>query len=444
MLITQEDIQRVSNEETLLHFLQEKLNLPIPEGMTLAQIALPLPLPFLGLDNGIAEKIIDCQNFSGLSEDALGDRRPFLIRFRREQDYPEILRKVAESLSQINTIPTELLFICADENFQPLAFAYFNDSPTEDWHTEGLNIFIWKQGNTRINIGSKHEFPANYGGKSNWSAALLTKLLNTGTPLGQHRDMNIHIGIQLRYKDAFVIDEYTREQLINEDPNSADLIEQFPDKTEKWRWELRNLIYIPNSKQKRWNWSGKRDLSEAEQIFKESYPAISAHLNFYKDRLKKASNPVEFYWEFPSRAILPKLEHPKIIYRSNAFSMQAAYDSSYRFLTGATHFIPTEDLSLLAILNSKLFSWFAHKEYMFSDPKSKTPAAFSKKNMKEAPIAPRTEEQKRELSDLVQQILDAPDRLEVSSIERKIDELVYELYELTEAEIALIEKGNNP
>ena len=29
MLITRDDIQRVGDEETLLHFLKEKLNLPI-------------------------------------------------------------------------------------------------------------------------------------------------------------------------------------------------------------------------------------------------------------------------------------------------------------------------------------------------------------------------------------------------------------------------------
>ena len=61
--------------------------------------------------------------------------------------------------------------------------------------------------------------------------------------------------------------------------------------------------------------------------------------------------------------------------------------------------------------------------------------------MVKAPIASRTEEQKAELSDLVQQILDDPYNFEVPDIEREIDQLVYKLYELTPAEIALIEKG---
>ena len=63
--------------------------------------------------------------------------------------------------------------------------------------------------------------------------------------------------------------------------------------------------------------------------------------------------------------------------------------------------------------------------------------------MVKALIAPRTEAQKAELSALVQQILDDPDSPKVSDIEREIDQLVYKLYELTAAEIALIEEESN-
>ena len=64
--------------------------------------------------------------------------------------------------------------------------------------------------------------------------------------------------------------------------------------------------------------------------------------------------------------------------------------------------------------------------------------------MVNAPIAERTDEQEAELSNLVQQILDDPDSSEVSDIEYQIDQLVYKLYDLTSAEIALIEEETNP
>lgn len=461
MLITRDDIQRIGDESTLMHFLEEKLNLPISEGATLAQIALPLPLPFLGLDDAITEQIIDCQDFSGLPKDSLGERRPFLIRFRREQDYPEILRKVAEGLSQKNINPTEIFFICADENFQPFAFAYFNNSIMEAWNAEALNIFIWTQGNTRINAGSKHDLSvilsseessaetdnisetknvdSDHGGKPNLSENLLIKLQNIGAPLG--RDEDIYRGISLGHKKAFVIDQAAYEQLLAKDPEVANIIESFPDKPEKWRWKPRNVIYIPSSKNRQQPWSGITNELEAEQVFKRIYPAISKHMNHHKNRLKEAKIQVEFYWEFPPRHIYEKLKQPKIIFCGNDNSMRAAYDSSCKFLYAATLFIPTTDLSLLAILNSKLFNWYAQNK--FSNPKIKQ-LSFTKKNMVKAPIASRTEGQKLELSDLAQQILDDPYNFEVPDLEREIDQLVYGLYELTPAEIALIKKGTNP
>ncbi|MYB02266.1 hypothetical protein F4X90_21715 [Candidatus Poribacteria bacterium] len=461
MLITQDDIQRIGDEETLMHFLEEKLNLPIPEKATLAQIALPLPLPFLGLDDSIAEQIVDCQDFSGLPKGSLDERRPFLIRFRREQDYPEILRKIAEGLSQKNINPTEIFFICADENLQPFAFAHFNNSIMETWSAEALNIFVWTRGNTRINAGSEHDLSvifssegssvntdntseiknvdSDYRGKPNLSENLLIKLQNIGAPLG--RDEDIYRGISLGHKKAFVIDQAACEQLLAKDPNVANIIESFPDKPEKWRWKPRNVIYIPSSKNRQQPWSGITNELEAEQVFKRNYPAISTHMNHHKNRLKEAKIQVEFYWEFPPRNIYEKLRQPKIIFYANDNSMRAAYDSSCKFLYAATLFIPTTDLSLLAILNSKLFNWYAQNK--FSNPKIKQ-LSLTKKNMMKAPIASRTEEQKAELSDLVQQILNDPYNFKVPDLEREIDQLVYELYELTDAEIALIEEETNP
>ena len=72
MLITRDHIQRIGDEDTLIHFLEEKLNLPIPAEATLAQIASPFPLSFVGLDNATAEHIIDLQDFSRLPREALG------------------------------------------------------------------------------------------------------------------------------------------------------------------------------------------------------------------------------------------------------------------------------------------------------------------------------------------------------------------------------------
>ena len=60
--------------------------------------------------------------------------------------------------------------------------------------------------------------------------------------------------------------------------------------------------------------------------------------------------------------------------------------------------------------------------------------------MRNVPIADRTAAQKVALSRLVEQILSDPQSDGVREIEREIDELVYQLYGLTDAEIELIKQ----
>ena len=526
MLITRNDIQRIGDEETLLCFLEERLNLPIPAEATLAQIALLLPLPFLGLDEFIAEQIIDCQDFRGLPKEGLGDRRPFLIRFRSEQDYSDILREVAGCLHQKNTNPADLFFICADECFQPFAFAYFNDSESGNWDAAVLNILAWTQENTNIHTGSEHELPTQFfTSKSSedfdektidatseeedisptkegvddeestdsnilanaddrdktavgklWeifnnkttrhrinptlSANLLTKLENIGTSLGQQVEIHGGHRIQPGCNAAFVLNDFKYQKLIAEDAKSKELIKpvvrtrQERESKPKWKWkpEWQYLIWISSSKFRHWPWSKAYSEVEADQIFADNYPAISRHLYKYRHTLKAcaAKKQEKFYWEIP----LPvptlgqdnRYYHPKIIYHADGMSLSASYDESGSFILGNyTPFIPTEDISLLAILNSKLFHFYAKATFQaeYETEMLEGWLTFKKKNMVTFPVANRTEAQKTELSRLVQQILEDPDSPEVPALEEEINMLVYKLYGLTVAEIVLIEEESN-
>ena len=468
MLITRDDLQRIGDEATLLHFLQEKLNLPISEEASLAQIALPLPLPFLGLDDAIAGQIIDCQDFSGLPKDGLGERRPFLIRFKRESGYSEILREVAEGLFRRDINPAEIFFICADEDFRPFAFAYFDEAGAEYWHTEVLTIFAWTQDNTHIYTSSEHDLPTGFFAgeslylnegadifdnepldildildnqfigqavKSTSPEILLVKLKNIGTPLVQNTYAGIVSG---GHKPYLIDDKTTAKQLIDGDSKSKELIKPIQRNHEKWKTQLRHLIWIPSTKDKRWPWSDANTEEEAEQIFAETYPTISKYLNQYRDVLKSYAPCFQgkFYWEFPSAMSYSNLQTPKILYPFGIKSLRASYDETGEIIPRGLWFIPTEDMSLLAILNSKFFSWYAQAEFKKSGKKVSDLVPYT-------PIASQTSEQKSELLDWVKQILVDPTSNDVPAIEQEIDQLVYKLYELTSAEIALIEEETN-
>ncbi len=273
---------------------------------------------------------------------------------------------------------------------------------------------------------------------------LLEKLQNTGTLFGQYVHRQIHRGIVTGCDQAFVIDATTCEDLISEDTNSAEIIKPWIRGRDIRKWKTTGkgkfLIAIASSTNKTWPWSDAESDAEAEQIFAETYPAIYQHLNGYRKRLIARDDQGKFYWEFRSCRYYSDFEKPKIIYADIGKFINASYDTVGRFC-GANWFLPTNDLSLLAILNSTLFDWYArHKLQTLNDPWAGGGLRFKITYMKHVPIADRTSTEKAELSRLVEQILADPESDEVPVLEREIDALVYRLYGLSEEEIALIEQ----
>jgi hypothetical protein len=274
---------------------------------------------------------------------------------------------------------------------------------------------------------------------------LLEKLEKIGTPLGEYVEHGFYIGVITGCNDAFIIDESIRQQLIAEDVRSIELIKPVlrGRNLRKWQAMLAKdcLIAIASSTDREWPWSDAKDDSEAERIFAETYPAIYQHLSGYRERLVASTNKGKFYWELRSCAYYAEFEKPKIIYRNMAKFLYACYDTKGTFGLDTTYFIPTKDLSLLAILNSLIFDWYArHRFQSLNDPWAGGGLRFFRQYMQHVPIADRTAAQKAMLSRFVEQILADPESNRVRDIEREIDELVYELYGLTDAEIELIKR----
>lgn len=274
---------------------------------------------------------------------------------------------------------------------------------------------------------------------------LVDTLENNGTPLGTN--WNIYTGCIVTGKPSpFVIDDSKLQQLISTNSSCRQVIGRVLLRSQKkWKTEPAHLIKILSSLKKEWPWSGANDETEAKRVFAETYPAISKHLSSYRDKLKKKVDRGKFWWELKSTNFCPMLHQPKIVYSSApgvGCFMQAGYDEKGILTEEYLHSILPADLHLLAILNSNLFNWYAQAK--FNKSEKKLNLNLCKKNMEQVPIAAMTIEQKVNLSLLAHRILNNPNSSEVYDIKRKINKLVYELYELTDAEVNLIEKGNNP
>ena len=274
---------------------------------------------------------------------------------------------------------------------------------------------------------------------------LLEKMQSTGSTLSEYVAGRLYRGIVTGCNDAFVINADTREWLIDEDGGSDELIKPLfrGRDISKWKTDSTDfyIIAIASSANKEWPWSDASDEWEAEQIFSEHYPVIFEHLNGYRERLIPRDDQGKFYWELRSCSYYTEFDEPKIVYPDISPSMRACYDTTKALCLQTAYILPTDDFSLLAILNSRLFDWYAkYKFQSLNDPWSGGGLRFIAQYMQAVPIAHRTPAQKAELSRIVEQILENPNSDEGPYLEKEIDELVYQLYELSETEIALIKQ----
>ncbi|GAB4480706.1 MAG: class I SAM-dependent DNA methyltransferase [Anaerolineales bacterium] len=269
---------------------------------------------------------------------------------------------------------------------------------------------------------------------------LLEKLRRAGTPLGEYVQGRFYYGIKTGLNEAFVVDRATRDRLIAEDPASAELLKPFlrGRDVKRWRVEYADiyLIKIESSENVQHPWSGK-PAQQAEQIFAKTYPAIAAHFAPFREGLIKRQDQGKYFWELRSCAYWQEFEKPKIVYPDIYEHQSFTFDEDGYFLGNTCYFIPTSEKWLSGLLNSSAIEWFY--SHISAKVQSDYLRAFSS-YMQQIPIPPQPADE--QISAFVSRILSAKradPQADTSALEGEIDQLVYDLYGLTEEEIRIVE-----
>lgn len=269
--------------------------------------------------------------------------------------------------------------------------------------------------------------------------ALMEKLRNKGTPLGEYVKGRFYYGIKTGFNEAFVIDAATREKLITEDPKSSELIKPWLRGRDirKWQAEWAGLyvITIASSANREWPWSNAKSEADARPIFATSYPAIHTHLSSYEDKLRKRDDQGQFWWELRSCAYFAEFEQPKIVYRHFVTTPEFVYDEAGHLTNDKSYIMPTDDLSLLGILNSSITGFYIRQ---VSPPVRGGYHEMRIIFMERLPIPVLDDAQKSFVTQRVEAILANPESTEVPTLEAEIDELVFDLYGLDESERNLV------
>ncbi|QOJ07846.1 MAG: Eco57I restriction-modification methylase domain-containing protein [Planctomycetia bacterium] len=291
------------------------------------------------------------------------------------------------------------------------------------------------------------------------SAALLNKLKKSGIPLKEYVKGKIYRGVLTGLNEAFVIDAETRNRLLSEDPKSKEIIKPFLLGRDVKRYSIedegRYLILIPKG------WTGQKSSSFADawKWFKQNYPSIATHLLPFKEKAEKRYDKGEYWWELRACEYYAEFEKPKIIIPTIVQSASYTIDNLGFYSNDKTSVIATDDLYLLGILNSRVADfvmhsisstkqggYFEYKPMYFSQVPIRT---IDSSNPSDKSYHDSTVALVRQMLELHKQLASAKTdhdktviQRQIDATDRQIDQLVYELYGLTEDEIKIVEESS--
>ncbi|WP_017281687.1 class I SAM-dependent DNA methyltransferase [Helicobacter pylori] len=279
---------------------------------------------------------------------------------------------------------------------------------------------------------------------------LRDKMESVGTPL-KDWDIQINYGIKTGANEAFIIPTEKREEILN-----ACKTQEERDRTEAL---IKPILRGKDIKRYSYEWADLWVInthngytsnlkSKIPPIDIEKYPAIKAHLNSHYDTIATRSDQGDTPYHLRNCAYLEDFEKEKIVYPETSQGAYFIYENSGIFLEKTAFMIVSDayNLKLLtALLNSKLITFY-FKNFCGGCILGKSGYQYNKHALEKIPIPQITKSNQptvHKITDCAKAILEAKEKdpkANTQKLEKEIDALVYQLYNLTDEEIKIIEE----
>ncbi|GAA9156169.1 class I SAM-dependent DNA methyltransferase [Helicobacter pylori] len=283
---------------------------------------------------------------------------------------------------------------------------------------------------------------------------LRDKMESVGTPL-KDWDIQIYRGILTGANEAFIIPTEKREEILN-----ACKTQEERKRTEAL---IKPILRGKDIKRYSYEWAGEWVINthngytsnlkfKIPPIDIEKYPATKAHLDSHWDTIATRSDQGDTPYHLRNCAYLEDFEKEKIVYgeivQEPRFYLDNGECELGYFYAEATSFILTGEhlCYLLGMLHSKLIT-FAFKTFYAGGGLGESGYRYKKAFIERLPIpkiTPQNQELARKITDGAKAILEAKEKdpkANTQELEKEIDALVYQLYNLTDEEIKIIENG---
>lgn len=293
---------------------------------------------------------------------------------------------------------------------------------------------------------------------------LKSKIEKVAKPL-KDWGVNINYGVKSGLNEAFIIDSETRDKILST---------CIGDERERTQKLIRPILRGRDIKRYDYEWAGlwliniHNGYGTEPRINIDNFPRLKLYLDKFEPKLSNRSDKGATPYNLRNCAYLEEFEKEKILCARMVQSPKFAYDTNNNIPDNTAYCITGENLKfLLAFLNStavyKIFNFFYAGGGLEGEIK------INRLEILPIPqITPQNENLSNEIMNLVDEILKANEKIKlyekhmptltldekleakenidalndkIKASDEKIDKLVFELYELTSDEIALITGG---
>ena len=339
---------------------------------------------------------------------------------------PLILIDLGANVFENATVDTNILLFAKTKNTGNTKCAIFSKAGENS--LEQLSNFVQQQGTECEFIKSD-----SWVILSPIEQNIKRKIEAVGTPI-KDWDIQINYGIKTGCNEAFIVTTEKRNEIL------ANC--QSDDERQRTSELIRPILRGRDIKRYSYNWAGLWLINTHNGVKGRlpcidinDYPTIKQHLDEYWDAISSRADKGDTPYNLRNCAYLEEFDKPKLIFQEMVQESQFMFDDSTNYMCNDTcRIITGKDIKyLLAIMNSKLF-FYAIKRYYgggaLGDNGVRMKHTFFQKF--------HCVQSNKAIIDLVEKLI-IPE-CDKRKIEKEIDKLIYQLYNLTPEEIAIIEQ----
>jgi adenine-specific DNA-methyltransferase len=298
----------------------------------------------------------------------------------------------------------------------------------------------YQMGDSLSGYFDKHQFLFDVPESEEWfvgnqTEGELKRKIEAKGKLLKEFGIRINFGIKTGYNEAFIIDEAKRRELIQLDARNAEILKPIlrGRDVKRYSYEFSNQFLINSH-------NGLKSVNLPRVNLERDYPILFDYLKSFLPQVEQRYDKGAHWSNLRNCAYLEDFEKPKIVWGEIADKPKFAYDDEGLYAEATTFLMTGEKLKfLLAILNSKVSEWYFN---LIGTTTGMGTNRWKKYKIELLPIKVPTEQQEKEIVDMVDQVLVLNKKsptVDASELEDRLDQLVYQLYELTDEEIGVIE-----